>query len=199
MALKFRDVALIAALSGTALPATAAQAQWYDSYSVRQPANPYGAQAYAIEVAPNTYVIRRPVAPRHKPRAIKGPQRHRAPTARSVHRAAPKPESKSASTPASKRARKPVQTGKVERQRVGEAVPSGRGLFQGGRSVEITLPPPPPARAATDRPDEKSRAQRESDEPRVIHADAEITILGPDRMTIRLIRKDDKATDALVR
>ena len=26
-------------------------------------------------------------------------------------------------------------------------------------------------------------------EPRVIHADAEITILGPDRMSIRLVRK----------
>jgi len=199
MAIKFRDVALIAALSCTVLPATAAQAQWYGSYSVRQPADPYGAQAYAIEVAPNTYVIRRPVAPRHEPRAIKGPQRHRAPAARSVHRAAPKPASKSASTPASKQARNTAQTGKVERQHVGEEVPSGRGLFRGRRSVEITLPPSPPARAAADRPDEKSRAQGESDEPRVIHADAEITILGPDRMTIRLIRKDDKATDAPVR
>ncbi|HZD89330.1 MAG TPA: hypothetical protein VE224_04485 [Pseudolabrys sp.] len=32
--------------------------------------------------------------------------------------------------------------------------------------------------------------------PRVIHADAEITILGPDRMSIRLIRKDGQALDA---
>lgn len=33
-------------------------------------------------------------------------------------------------------------------------------------------------------------------DPRVIHADAEITILGPDRMSIRLVRKDGQRLDA---
>lgn len=38
-----------------------------------------------------------------------------------------------------------------------------------------------------------------NEDPRVIHADAEITILGPDRMSIRLVRKDGQSLDAEVR
>ena len=38
-----------------------------------------------------------------------------------------------------------------------------------------------------------------NDDPRVIHADAEITILGPDRMSIRLVRKDGQGLDASAR
>jgi hypothetical protein len=37
------------------------------------------------------------------------------------------------------------------------------------------------------------------DDPRVIRADAEITILGPDRMSIRLLRKDGQGLDANAR
>ena len=53
--------------------------------------------------------------------------------------------------------------------------------------------PAPPRRGHTG---SIARKRAGNDDPRVIHADAEITILGPDRMSIRLVRKDGQGLDA---
>jgi hypothetical protein len=44
------------------------------------------------------------------------------------------------------------------------------------------------------RDDLQTRGPRKSAERRVIHAEAEVTILGPDRMSIRLFRKQNNRT-----
>lgn len=56
--------------------------------------------------------------------------------------------------------------------------------------------PAPPRRATTG---SIARKPSGDDDPRVIRADAEITILGPDRMSIRLLRKDGQGIDANAR
>lgn len=56
--------------------------------------------------------------------------------------------------------------------------------------------PAPPRRGVTG---SIARERAGDDDPRVIHADAEITILGPDRMSIRLLRKDGQRLDAKAR
>jgi hypothetical protein len=65
-----RPFVILAAAVVDALPAASAQAQWYSSY----PSGPNGPsmspqQPYAVEVAPNTYVIHRPAQPRSKAHA----------------------------------------------------------------------------------------------------------------------------------
>ncbi len=45
------------------------------------------------------------------------------------------------------------------------------------------------ARRSRRQPTSRRKRRRDDEEPRVIHADAEVTILGPDRMSIRLFRK----------
>jgi hypothetical protein len=62
--------------------------------------------------------------------------------------------------------------------------------------VEDAPPPPPPQRrkyAAPEQRDTANYPKRDDSKKRVIQADAEITILGPDRMSIRLFRKGDRS------
>ena len=66
-----RTIVLLTAVAAIMLPA-AAQAQYYASPYARQPAPLYpyavpGDQPYAVQVAPNTYEIRRPAAQRAYP------------------------------------------------------------------------------------------------------------------------------------
>lgn len=56
---------------------------------------------------------------------------------------------------------------------------------------------PPPRGLLRQGPKHRSGRVVIGDGTRVIHADAEITILGPDRMSIRLVRKGSGATGAL--
>lgn len=56
--------------------------------------------------------------------------------------------------------------------------------------------PTPPRRGTTG---SIARKPAGDEDPRVIHAEAEITILGPDRMSIRLLRKDGQGLDANAR
>ena len=53
--------------------------------------------------------------------------------------------------------------------------------------------------AKVDNPASRAKSDRGKKKERVIHADAEVTILGSDRMIIRLFRKDHRATERSAR
>ena len=183
-------------------------------------------QSYAVEVAPGTYVIHHPagrggrrdadrrahhVARRHEaapkparthadPALIKELRRRDARrTARQAAKAAKQAEKRTARHADKNAGRKPDQVINIKR------IVREKPLVIVTRRV-VDDPPkvitrrhyvddlPPPARrrhVAGIAPN-----QAGNDNPRVIHADAEITILGPDRMSIRLVRKGGQALDA---
>jgi hypothetical protein len=212
----------VPAVLALGLSPVAAQAQYYDSapppplypYAVQ---NSYGGQAgqpYAIQVAPNTYVIQRPAASRNYPYLRSGRQAN------------------SAVEPAPRRfdrPHKPVDRGLVEELRKrtqakqDSAAPGQEQNSRGAISTtKIVRDPPvvvetqrvvddppriierrqivedPPTRSrgqpvVVEGGEPSKRASRDDNKQRVIEADAEITILGPDRMSIRLFRKGHKA------
>jgi len=217
--------AILGAVVG-ALPAATAQAQWYSSY----PQAPYVSpqQPYAVEVAPNTYVIHRPSKPRANVhvRCVKDcdepaserPRTHadRALIEQLVKRGAKndiKGNIKTKTIYTTKMVReKPVIVEHervvddpprvIERRHITEDAP-GRGLIKQRREVatEDVVIEPGGARHEPKREAKRSakakheHVERETDSRRVIRADAEVTILGPDRMSIRLFRKG-RAKDA---
>ncbi len=191
------------------LPANVAQAQWYSSAPTSRPLYPYAApaqQPYAVQVAPNTYVIHRP-NDRHS----------------EIHRARPRKQAMAA--PVAKRPHSKTDPALIEelrkRPRVERPVVNTTQVVQEKPIVRETtryVDDPPRVverrRYADGRPvlsKEKRAAAAEAsagahiirrkggqvsghaggNEKRVISADAEITILGPDRMSIRLFRKGD--------
>jgi hypothetical protein len=219
--------AAISIAVATLLPADGARAQWYSSVSQPPPPlYPYAVPSdrpYAVEVAPGTYVIKRPGSERAEP-----VQRHRRPSATS---APAKSHRKTKADPAlieelRKRGKvkhavvnttkivheKPIirETTRyvddpprvIERYRVVEDKQPGRHNEQvvvedrGGVLKKVTG-----KRTAknnvknnvknNDKHADKTAGKHGGDEKRVIQAEAEITILGPDRMTIRLFRKGD--------
>lgn len=219
----FRTMTFRFALLIAAAPVTAAQAQYAGSsppplypYAVQ---NGYGvqtAQPYAIQVAPNTYVIQRPEPQRnypyvserkrtavaapapgkfdrpHKPvdHALVQELRQRV-QKKNAHQASVEPAKKSTTNTTKIIRHAPVvrETHRyvddpprvIDRVTVDDSEETpNRGLLtqpRGGTQRNIDIAPP---RAVT-APADKS--------PRVIAADAEVTILGPDRMSIRLFRK----------
>jgi len=148
-----RNLVLLAAAVAI-LPAAAARAQSYGpSYAQPAPLYPYAAQQsqpYAIQVAPNTYLIQRSAQTRDYPYVNCGNCDNRAAT-RASKRAAPRVIE--GHTVVDERARAKCKRGLIENCESG------------------------------------SRARGDETKKRVIDAEAEITILGPDRMTIRLFRK----------
>ena len=73
-----RHAAIVVLAAAGLLPAAGAQAQWYSSVPRQQPPPLYpyavpSSQPYAVEVAPNTYVIQRPAAapPQRQPHVRK--------------------------------------------------------------------------------------------------------------------------------
>jgi hypothetical protein len=205
MTLKFRChvILVLAAL----LPATAAQAQWYSSVDRKPPPlYPYAAQPqrpYAVEVAPNTYVIHRPRsgarhAPRHHARRV---AQAAAPVANKRHAKAEAALIEDLRQRASKndaRANKPPEKKPViSSTRIEQEKPivheTTRYVDDPPRVVE--------RRRYADGGPVRSRGKRVGAEPsagaqvinrnekRTFSAEAEITVLGPDRMSIRLFRK----------
>jgi len=221
---------LLAILAAALLPA-AAQAQ----YAQPAPLYPYAVapgQPYAVEVAPNTYVIQRPAQARAYPyvHCVNG-CRGTAPVA--VRQAAPRREARrtverqvqrrtTRNDPAAIEdlhrrhgrtvKREVVNTTRIvrekpvviEHQRVVDDPPR---VIERHHYVEDAPPAPAarrvraakaatadePPRAASKRKstvksETKSGAKGEGAR-RVIRAEAEVTILGPDRMSIRLFRK----------
>jgi hypothetical protein len=200
MASQPRKLGVLAVTAAAMLPMTDADAQYYGAstqpplypYAVR---NSYGVQAdqpYAVEVAPNTYMIQRSAPARaypyvrsessgrgiintaaapnagkfdrpHKPvdHALVEELRHRSPT-------------KGAVINTTKIVRDPPVV--VETQRVVDDPPR---IIERRHMVDDE--------AAT--VDADKDASRDDTKKRVIQADAEVTILGPDHMTVRLFRK----------
>jgi hypothetical protein len=214
--MNIRAIVLRLALFVASVPVTAAQAQYAGSppplypYAVQ---NGYGvqtAQPYAVQVAPNTYVIQRPEPQRnypyvsarkrtpavpasgkfdrpHKPvdRALVDELRTRA-QKKNADQASAEPEQKS-TVNKTKIVRHPPIVRETTRYvddppRVIDQVTvddtdndtSNRGLLT------------QPRRAA---PRATGSTANTDNTPRTIAADAEVTIIGPDRMSIRLFRK----------
>jgi hypothetical protein len=193
-----RKLAFFSALAVFMLPVTVAHAQYYGG-TQPAPLYPYAVQAdqpYAVEVAPNTYVIKRTAPARAYPYV------RRQNSGRGVI-------SQMAAPGAGKfdRPHKPVDHALVEelRQRKAAVVNTQQIVRDPPVVVEHQRIVDDPPRIITrrhvveDQPDgsqtavEEStpspRASRDDTKKRVIQADAEVTILGPDRMSIRLFRK----------
>jgi hypothetical protein len=193
---------------GTVL-SSAAQAQWYYTPSVPAmppplyPYKPQPGQPYAIEVAPNTYVIQRPSQPTHAWPYV-------GPATRPLRREAsapPAPKFDRQPAPADpalidelrkrKIKREVIHTKKIVREKP-IVIETTRVVDDPPRVVEryhyVDDPPLPPAS-----PPRRHAGKRDNDAPppaggkRVIQAEAEVTILGPDRMIIRLTRKGGDA------
>jgi hypothetical protein len=180
-----------------AAAAGSAQAQTYGTPSgQRPPLYPYAGQSqqpYAVEVAPNTYVIHRPAKSRSYPYV----------TCIDCGR--------NPSAPTFERPRQPVDRGLIEelRQRndarqtaaTGEKIVREKPIVKETTRVvddpprvierrHVVEDPPPAPRHPRAVVEAESKASKPHDgKPRVIRAEAEITILGPDRMSIRLTRK----------
>lgn len=208
MILTSRNAAMLLFVAAGLMPA-GAQAQWYSSPSSQPPLYPYVApsnQPYAIQVSPNTYVIQRPGEARQQPHRrnnnVPAPA-----NVRSVSRSKVDPALVEELRGRSKVSRPVVETTQVVRDkpvvvetkryvddppRVVERYVDGNGRPIRGKSVA-----PKGNRVATVEVDEpildKRKGNEKSNEKRVINAEAEITILGPDRMSIRLFRKGDRA------
>lgn len=204
--IKIAMLAIVAAMLG----AGTAEAQWYSSVqSAPQPLYPYAPQGrtanqpYAVEVAPGAYVIHRPGEADASP-------------SRRAHRAAPAPQVSSSHAKPSRTKNDPalieelrqrasgnkavINTTKVvykkpkvvETKRYVDLPPRVVERYtvvddtDGGKKVEIEAP-------AAEAQGKKGRPVKDKAKggPRVIQADAEITILGPDRMTIQLYRKGE--------
>ncbi len=210
-----RPFAILAAAVLGMLPATATQAQWYSSYPPAG-ANPYGApppQPYAVEVAPNTYVIHRPAKPRAKthvrcvdcePPPPAGERARRTHADRALIEELAKRHIKTKVVHTTKTVReKPMVIEHervvddppriIERRHITEDAP-GRGVIRQRREVgtEEVVIQPGGRKTAINRPAKGKHAARGGNQKRVIKADAEVTILGPDRMSIRLFRKGHK-------
>jgi len=199
------------------LPLAGARAQWYSSYpqasSGGSPNRPY-----AVEVSPNTYVIHRPeksAATHVRPPASDRARTHanRKLIEELVKRDNRRKGIKTVTVNTTKTVRgKPVV---IEHQRVVDDPPRvierrhitedspGRGIIKQRHEVateDVVIEPGGPRREAKQA---KRRAKGKAPEARdnsrrVIRAEAEITILGPDRMSIRLFRKGRDANAEVV-
>ncbi|MGN6570037.1 MAG: hypothetical protein ACTHLO_01305 [Pseudolabrys sp.] len=211
-----RSLALIA-LAAVLAPA-AAQAQ----YASAQPAPlyPYAVQPgqpYAIEVAPGTYVIKRPAQTRSYPYVSCG-HACETPPAAAPRKAEPRAARRMTHNDpalieelrrrhAGKVKHEVVNTTKIvrdkpvviEHQRVVDDPPrviERRHYVDDDGRVESAPPPPPRQRTVKVETEMKlDRAPKGKGEKRVIRAEAEVTILGPDRMSIRLFRKGKRGAD----
>ena len=208
MANQSRKFAVVAAAAAVMLQAAPARAQYYGA-PAPAPLYPYvvqnsGVQAgqpYAIEVAPNTYVIQRSQPARAYPyvrsqnsrRGIISTNQPAENTNRPVEPSPGKFD----------RPHKPVDHALVEELRLrqqnkGTAVNTTKIVRDRPVVVEHQRIVDDPPRiierrhivddeAGTIEPEKP--APRDDNKKRVIQADAEVTILGPDRMSIRLFRK----------
>jgi len=181
---------LFAVAAAALLPSAAAQAQYYSSVQQQPPLYPYavpGNQPYAVQVAPNTYEIRRPVRsyPKiNRKTAERASPRFDRPPAKTDHRLVEELRQRSGK-------RTVINTRQIVRDKP-VIIETKRYVDDPPRVIErhhvVEDAPRAPARVA-DEPQSKKRGTREDGKQRVIQAEAEITILGPDRMSIRLFRK----------
>ena len=184
---------LLAAAVAALLPA-AAQAQYY-STAPQQPAPLYpyavpGNQPYAVQVAPNTYLIRRPT------RGYPYVSRH-SETAEPKAPAFDRPHKKANRELIEELRKRSVKRTVVNTKQIVRDPPvvieTKRYVDDPPRVIErrhvVEDAPVSRAPAAIDEPDSNRRGARDDGKKRIIQAEAEVTILGPDRMSIRLFRK----------
>ena len=199
-----RNAAALLVAAAVLMPA-GAQAQWYSSAASPPPLYPYAVRAdrpYAVEVAPNTYVIQRPAA-RRQSRVKSG---NADVTAATHTRSKTDPALIDELRNRPKVSRPAVETTQVVREKpvvieTKRYVDDPPRVIERYNVVDDKDPDAKPARAngkrvATaetgDAPVVDKR-KGNNEVKRVINAEAEITILGPDRMSIRLYRKGSKA------
>lgn len=199
------------ALAVTATPFADARAQYYGPAPQAAPLYPYAVQPgqpYAVEVAPGTFVIQRPNVRSSAPRN-EAPR----PSARAATRNDPKVIEELRDRHAGKRGTKTasvkidqvkvINTRKVvrlkpiviETTRVVDDPPKVivRKHYVDDTATTASLPPARGKRAAVVQERAPEAKPRDDGKKRVIEADAEVTILGPDRMSIRLFRKGQGA------
>jgi hypothetical protein len=208
MNLKFRRNAIIL-LAAVLWPATAVQAQWYSSVDRKPPPlYPYARPVqgtFAVEVAPDTYVIHRPNETRHKPpRHVRASEQAAAPVVK-------KRRSKTDPALVDELRKRAVNN---DTHKKDASVSSTRVVREKPIVHETTryVDDPPrvverrhyvegrPARSSRKRADaaQASAGARVISrdgvrgEVRTFSAEAEITILGRDRMNIRLFRKGSR-------
>ena len=216
-----RRLVLLALCAAGLAPVTAAEAQWSGTSRQPPPLYPYElqpGQSYAVEVAPGTYVIHHPTSERAYPGASR-----RAKHVARRHDATPKPRRTHANRAlieelrrrdaqrAAKLAARKAKKHKDAGRRPDQVINTKRIVHEKPLVIEtrrVVQDPPkvierrryvddlPPRRRHTG---SIAPTRDGTDDPRVIHADAEITILGPDRMSIRLVRKDGQRLDANAR
>lgn len=201
-----RPLALLAVIAAGILPVAVAQAQ---SYGQPAPLYPYAVQqdqAYAVQVAPNTYVIKRPAETRDYPYvrcvncsnrtsrvAAPAPGRFDRPHKPVDHALVEELRKRSQNKMKEKEEQETdVNTTKVVRDPP-VVVEHKRYVDDPPRVIERNVIVDEPARAKCKRGivencDTGGRASGDG-KKRVIEADAEVTIIGPDRMSIRLFRK----------
>lgn len=204
MILTSPNAAILLVIAAVLVPA-GAHAQWYSSAASPPPLYPYAvntARPYAVEVAPNTYVIQRPAA---RPRSHL--QSGNADATATTH-------ARSKTDPAlidelrkrPKVTRPVVETTAVVREKpvvieTKRYVDDPPRVIEKYNVVDDKVADGKPARAKRKRVatietgDVPAADKRKGKDQvrRVINAEAEITILGPDRMSIRLFRKGSKA------
>ena len=198
---------LFAIIAAGLLPVTAVQAQSYISASP-PPLYPYdtrSTQPYAIQVAPNTYVIQRPAEQQRNYPYVRGGR-----SGGSV--AAPKPgrfdrphkpvdhalidELRKRHNKSQQIKTEQADTEPAARQPAGRVINTTKIVRDAPVVREtrryVDLPPRVIERHVdedTGTVETEQRPSRADNKKRVIAADAEVTILGPDRMSIRLFRK----------
>jgi hypothetical protein len=208
MNLKFRCTAILLA-AAVLLPAAAARAQWYSTVDKNPPPlYPYAKPAqgaYAVEVAPNTYVIHRPGETRHRPRHhVRASEQAAAPVVK-------KHRSKTDPALVEELRKRVAKIDKHDKLKNAAAVSPTHVVREKPIVHETTRYVDDPPRVVErrhyveDRPVRSSRKRIDAaqasagarvinrdgrrDEVRTFSAEAEITILGRDRMNIRLFRK----------
>lgn len=189
----------IAIMLTAAALVTAAQAQTYRVPYGQPPLYPYVAaqqQPYAVEVAPGVYVIQRPAPLRAYPYVR---EQSAAEDAKPSDRPS-KPADRALIEELRKRyepKETTIETKKVVREapvvrETTRVVDDPPRVIERRDIVEDAAAPSRPkrrAQAAVAEGDDDKPAIADDGKARVIRAEAEITILGPDRMSIRLFRK----------
>ena len=183
-------------LAAAAVAGSEARAQYYSSVQQSPPplypyaTAPRAAQPYAVEVAPGTYVIQRPSETEtavHRHRAQRPAPAAKPLRTRNDPRLIEELRQRAASkTPT-------VSTTKIVRHKP-KVVETTRYVDDPPRVVErytVVDDADGEKKVVAEAPAADKRKSGKN-ERRVIQADAEITILGPDRMTIQLFRKGER-------
>lgn len=201
-----RRFAAFALAAAALLPAGVAQAQYYGAAAQPAPLYPYAVpanQPYAVEVAPGTYEIRRPKARRDYPYVSGAARRADTPKAR---RAATRNDPAVVEELRQRHDKRGavkhevINTKRIvhdkplviETTRVVDDPPTvieRRHYVDGAAPAPAQGPRRKQAAVPQREPQPIEMPKREDGKKRVIEADAEVTILGPDRMSIRLFRK----------